>query len=205
MSTSTSTRRARIIIADDESLIRMDLREMLGHLGFEVVAEASDGRTAVELARRLAPDLVIMDIKMPEMDGIAAAGEISRERIAPVVLLTAYSENSLIGRAKDAGVCGYLVKPFREAELTPVIELALARFGELRELEREVTDLKDALETRKLVERAKGVLMEVHGLRESDAFNRMRKTSMDNRKSMREVAEAILLTHEVQMGTPNRG
>jgi response regulator NasT len=205
MSTSTSTRRARIIIADDESLIRMDLREMLGHLGFEVVAEASDGRTAVELARRLAPDLIIMDIKMPEMDGIAAAGEISRERIAPVVLLTAYSESSLIGRAKDAGVCGYLVKPFREAELTPVIELALARFGELRELEREVTDLKDALETRKLVERAKGVLMEVHGLRESDAFNRMRKTSMDNRKSMREVAEAILLTHEVQMGTTSRG
>jgi response regulator NasT len=205
MSTSTSTRRARIIIADDESLIRMDLREMLGHLGFDVIAEASDGRTAVELARRLAPDLIIMDIKMPELDGIAAAGEIARERIAPVVLLTAYSESSLIGRAKDAGVCGYLVKPFREAELTPVIELALARFGELRELEREVVDLKDALETRKLVERAKGVLMEVHGLRESDAFNRMRKTSMDNRKSMREVAEAILLTHEVQMGTTNRG
>jgi response regulator NasT len=197
----TPTRRARIIIADDESLIRMDLREMLGHLGYEVVAEASDGRSAVELARKLLPDLIIMDIKMPDVDGITAAGELARDHIAPVVLLTAYSENSLIGRAKDAGVCGYLVKPFRETELMPVIELALARFNELRDLEREVTDLKEALETRKLVERAKGVLMEVHGLREADAFNRMRKTSMDNRKSMREVAEAILLTHEVQTGT----
>ncbi len=174
---------------------------MLGHLGYEVVGEASDGRSAVELAKKLLPDLIIMDIKMPDMDGISAAGEIARDHIAPVVLLTAYSENSLIGRAKDAGVCGYLVKPFRETELMPVIELALARFNELRDLEREVTDLKDALETRKLVERAKGVLMEVHGLREADAFNRMRKTSMDNRKSMREVAEAILLTHEVQTGT----
>ena len=200
MSTMTPTRRARIIIADDESLIRMDLREMLGHLGYEVVAEASDGRSAVELAKKLLPDLIIMDIKMPDMDGISAAGELARDHIAPVVLLTAYSENSLIGRAKDAGVCGYLVKPFRETELMPVIELALARFDELRDLEREVTDLKEALETRKLVERAKGVLMEVHGLREADAFNRMRKTSMDNRKSMREVAEAILLTHEVQTG-----
>lgn len=197
----TPTRRARIIIADDESLIRMDLREMLSHLGYDVVAEASDGKSAVELAKKLLPDLIIMDIKMPDMDGIAAASELARDHIAPVVLLTAYSENSLIGRAKDAGVCGYLVKPFRETELMPVIELALARFDELRDLEREVTDLKEALETRKLVERAKGVLMEVHGLREADAFNRMRKTSMDNRKSMREVAEAILLTHEVQTGT----
>jgi two-component system, response regulator PdtaR len=201
MTTPAPTRPARIIIADDESLIRMDLREMLTHLGYDVVGEASDGRSAVELAKRLAPDLIIMDIKMPDMDGITAANEVAQERIAPVVLLTAYSESSLIGRAKDAGVCGYLVKPFRETELMPVIELALSRFREMQELEREVTDLREALETRKLVERAKGVLMEVHGLRESDAFNRMRKTSMDNRKSMREVAEAILLTHEVQMGS----
>jgi response regulator NasT len=165
------------------------------------VAEAADGRTAVELARKLLPDLVIMDIKMPDMDGISAADELAKARVAPVVLLTAYSEQALIGRAKDAGVCGYLVKPFRETELMPVIELALARFDEMRDLEREVSDLKEALETRKLVERAKGVLMEVHGLRESEAFNRMRKTSMDNRKSMREVAEAILLTHEVQTGS----
>ncbi|RIK42611.1 MAG: response regulator [Chloroflexi bacterium] len=201
MSTATLAPKARIIIADDESLIRMDLREMLSHLGYDVIAEASDGRSAVELARKLLPDLVIMDIKMPDMDGITAADELGRGKVAPVVLLTAYSEQSLIGRAKEAGVCGYLVKPFRETELMPVIELALARFLDLRDLEREVTDLKDALETRKLVERAKGVLMEVHGLRESEAFNRMRKTSMDNRKSMREVAEAILLTHEVQTGT----
>jgi two-component system, response regulator PdtaR len=204
MSTMTpATHRARIVIADDESLIRMDLREMLGHLGYEVVGEAADGRSAVELSRRLLPDLIIMDIKMPEMDGISAASTLARERIAPVVLLTAYSESTLIGRAKEAGVCGYLVKPFRETELMPVIELALARFREMQELEREVTDLRDALETRKLVERAKGILMEVHGLRESDAFNRMRKTSMDNRKSMREVAEAILLAHELQMGPGN--
>lgn len=198
---TTPTPKARIIVADDESIIRMDLREMLGHLGYDVVAEAADGRTAVDLARKLLPDLVIMDIKMPDMDGISAADELGKGRVAPVVLLTAYSEQSLIGRAKDAGVCGYLVKPFRETELMPVIELALTRFSEMRELEREVTDLKDALETRKIVERAKGVLMEVHGLRESEAFNRMRKTSMDNRKSMREVAEAVLLTHEVQTGS----
>ncbi|MDQ4045172.1 MAG: response regulator [Chloroflexota bacterium] len=194
----------RIIIADDESIIRMDLREMLGHLGYDVVAEAADGRSAVELARRLTPDLVIMDIKMPDMDGITAATELADGRVAPVVLLTAYSESSLIGQAKEAGVCGYLVKPFRETELMPVIELALARFQDMRNLEQEVTDLREALETRKLVERAKGVLMEVHGLRESDAFNRMRKTSMDNRKSMREVAEAILLTYEVQSGASGR-
>lgn len=204
MSTTTSAPRTRIIIADDESLIRMDLREMLSHLGYDVVGEASDGREAVELADRLRPDLVIMDIRMPELDGISAAQELAVRRIAPVVLLTAYSEQSLIGRAKDAGVCGYLVKPFRETELMPVIELALSRFREMCDLEQEVTDLREALETRKLVERAKGVLMEVHGLRESEAFNRMRKTSMDNRKSMREVAEAILLTYEVQMGSPSR-
>src|SRR4051794_16511591 len=148
---ATSASKARIIIADDESIIRMDLREMLGNLGYDVIAEAADGRGAVELARKLMPDLVIMDIKMPDMDGIAAADELGKGRVAPVVLLTAYSEQSLIGRAKDAGVCGYLVKPFRETELMPVIELALTRFGEMRELEREVTDLKDALETRKLV------------------------------------------------------
>ncbi len=200
MSTATSAHRARIIIADDESLIRLDLKEMLIHLGYDVVAEASDGRVAMDLARRMAPDLVIMDIKMPEVDGITAAYDLARDRIAPVVLLTAYSETSLIGRAKEAGVCGYLVKPFRETELMPVIELALERFQSMRTLEQEVTDLRDALETRKLVERAKGVLMEAHGLRESEAFNRMRKTSMDNRKSMREVAEAILLTYELQAG-----
>jgi response regulator NasT len=192
------TRRVRIVIADDESIIRMDLREMLMHLGYDVIGEAADGRTAIDLARKLQPDLVVMDIKMPDLDGIEAAARLTRERLAPVVLLTAYSEQNLIGRAKSAGVSGYLVKPFRESELMPVIELALARFRDLQRLEQEVEDLKDALETRKLIERAKGILMELHGLSEADAFNRMRRASMDSRKSMREVAEAILLTYQVE-------
>jgi len=197
--------RWRIIIADDESLIRLDLRDMLTHLGYEVIAEAGDGRTAVDLAKRLRPDLLIMDIKMPDVDGISAAEELTRERIAPVVLLTAYSDQGLVERAREAGVVGYVVKPFREAELMPVIELSRARFEEFRTLEREVGSLKDALETRKLVERAKGVLMEVHGLRESEAFHRIRKTSMDARKSMKEVAEAILLAHEMEFSISSGG
>jgi len=190
----------RIIIADDESLIRLDLREMLTHLGYDVIAEAGDGQAALDLALKLRPDLVVMDIKMPEVDGIVAAETLTRERIAPVVLLTAYSDQALVERAKEAGVVGYVVKPFREAELMPVIELSLARFEEFRSLETEVGSLKEALESRKVVERAKGVLMEAHGLRESEAFHRIRKTSMDARKSMREVAEAILLTHEMDFG-----
>lgn len=187
----------RIVIADDESLIRLDLREMLTELGYDVVGEAGDGQAALELARKLLPDLVIMDIRMPGVDGIAAAEELTREKIAPVVLLTAYSDQGLVERAKDAGVVGYVVKPFRQTELLPVIELSIARFDEFRSLEREVGDLKEALETRKLVERAKGILMETHGLRESEAFHRIRKTSMDARKSMKEVAEAVLLAHEM--------
>jgi two-component system, response regulator PdtaR len=187
-----------VIVADDESIIRMDLREMLTHLGYDVIGEAADGRTALELAEKLRPDLVILDIKMPDMDGIQAAERLADGHIAPTILLTAYSEQHLIERAKNAGVSGYLVKPFRESELTPVIELALARFQDMQNLEKEVEQLKSTLETRKLVERAKGILMEVHGLKESDAFSRMRRASMDNRKSMREVAEAILLTHQVE-------
>jgi AmiR/NasT family two-component response regulator len=197
--------RWRIIIADDESLIRLDLRDMLTHLGYEVIGEAGDGRTAVELAKRLQPDLLVMDIKMPDLDGISAAAELTRERIAPVVLLTAYSDQELVERAREAGVVGYVVKPFREAELMPVIELSRARFEEFRTLEREVGGLKDALETRKIVERAKGVLMETHGLRESEAFHRIRKTSMDARKSMREVAEAILLAHDMDFSIASAG
>ena len=197
--------RWRIIIADDESLIRLDLREMLTHLGYDVIGEAGDGRSALELARRLLPDLVIMDIKMPEVDGIAAAEELTRAKIAPVVLLTAYSDQGLVERAKEAGVVGYVVKPFRETELMPVIELCLARFAEFRSLESELGSLKEALEARKVIERAKGVLMEVHGLRESEAFHRIRKTSMDARKSMREVADAILLTHEMDIGAASSG
>ncbi len=198
-----SATRWRIIIADDESLIRLDLREMLTHIGYDVIAEAGDGRSAVDLARRLRPDLLIMDIKMPDLDGISAAEELTRDRIAPVVLLTAYSDQGLVERAREAGVVGYVVKPFREAELMPVIELSRARFDEFRTLEREVGDLKEALETRKLIERAKGVLMETHGLRESEAFHRIRKTSMDARKSMKEVAEAILLAYEMEFAIGN--
>jgi len=202
---SRPTAKWRIIIADDESLIRLDLREMLAHLGYDVVAEAGDGRTAIDLARNLRPDLLIMDIKMPDLDGIAAAEELTRERIAPVVLLTAYSDQALVERARIAGVIGYVVKPFREAELMPVIELSRARFDEFRTLEQEVGSLKEALETRKVIERAKGVLMETHGMPESEAFHRIRKTSMDARKSMKEVAEAILLAHDMEFSLSGIG
>lgn len=191
----------RILIADDESLIRLDLREMLSDLGYDVIAEAGDGQTALDLSRKLQPDLVIMDIKMPGVDGITAAEELTREKIAPVVLLTAYSDQSLVERAREAGVVGYVVKPFRPAELMPVIEIARARFDEFRSLEREIGDLKEALETRKVVEKAKGVLMETQGLRESEAFHRIRKTSMDTRKTMKEVAEAVLLAHEMEQAS----
>ena len=179
---------ARILIADDESLIRLDLREMLTELGYDVIGEAGDGGAAMDLAKKLLPDLVIMDIKMPGMDGIAVAEELTREKIAPVVLLTAYSDQGLVERAREAGVVGYVVKPFRPTELMPVIELSRARFDEFRAMEREV------------VERAKGVLMETHGLRESEAFHRIRKTSMDTRKSMKDVAEAVLLAYEMDRG-----
>src|SRR5690606_19364159 len=189
----------RVLIADDESIIRLNLREMLTQQGYEVIAEASNGRQAVDLARKLQPDLAIVDIKMPEMDGLEAAEAIVSADIAPVILLTAYSDDELIASARKAGVSGYLVKPLRETELAPVVEIALARFEDLRSLRQRVLDLEDALETRKLVERAKGVLMDVHGLSESDAFRRMRRTSMDNRKPMREVAEAILLSHDLQL------
>jgi response regulator NasT len=191
-------RKRRVLIADDESIIRMDLGEMLTNLGYEVIGEVGDGAAAVELAKKLCPDLVIMDIKMPGVDGIAAARELTRERVAPVLLLTAYSEQNLVERAREAGVVAYLVKPFREAELMPSIEIALSRFAEFQAVEKEVGSLKDALETRKVVEQAKGVLMETHGLKEAEAFHRIRKASMDTRKSMREIAEAILLAHQLE-------
>jgi AmiR/NasT family two-component response regulator len=150
--------KTRIIIADDESIIRMDLKEMLSGLGYLVVGEAGDGQTAVNLAREMRPDLIIMDIKMPGLDGIGAAKILTEEKIAPVLFLTAFSQKELVDGAKEAGVVAYLVKPFRESELVPAIEIALARFGEFRVLEQQVGDLKDALETRKLVDRAKGLL-----------------------------------------------
>ena len=192
--------KTRVIIADDESLIRMDLREMLGNLGYLVVGEVADGRSAVNLARELRPDIVIMDIKMPDMDGIEAATLSTEERIAPVVLLSAYSQKELVERARHAGVVAYLVKPYREEEMAPAIEMALARFQEFKDLEKQVTDLQQALETRKLVDRAKGILMDKQGLTEADAFRKVQKMSMDNRKSMKEVAEAIILAHQVGQG-----
>jgi response regulator NasT len=189
----------RIVIAEDEPIARMDLREMLANLGYLVVAEAGDGRSAVNQARELRPDLVIMDIKMPEMDGLTAAKILTEEKIAPVLVLTAYSDREFIDGSLDAGVMGYLVKPYREAELVPAMELALARFREFRALEKELGDTREVLETRKVVERAKGVLMDTQGLREAEAFRKIQKLSMNNRKSMREVAEAILLAHQAQL------
>jgi response regulator NasT len=188
----------RVLVVEDEALIRLDLTEMLGEEGYQIAGEAPDGEAAIEMARDLKPDLVIMDVKMPDLDGIAAARVLTEERIAPVLLLTAFSQQELIARAREAGVVGYLVKPFREADLSPAIEMAVARFAEFRELEREAHDLRDQIETRKLVERAKGVLMETSGLKEADAFRKIQKLSMDTRKSMREIAEAILLAHQAR-------
>ncbi len=189
-------RKVRIIIAEDDPIIRIDLREMLTNLGYLVVGEAGDGRSVVNMARELRPDLVIMDIKMPDMDGIEAARILTQEDIAPVIFLTAYSQKELVDQAKEAGVVAYLVKPFRESDLAPAIEIALARFEQFRALKKEVADLKEALETRKLVERAKGILMDTQGLSEAEAFRRIQKLSMDTRKPMKEVAEAIILAYE---------
>lgn len=191
-------KRTRILIADDESLILMDLREMLTNLGYLVVGEANDGRSAVNMARELRPDLVIMDIKMPDMDGIEAAQVLTAEKIAPVLLLTAYSQQDLIERAKEAGVVGYLVKPFRESNLAPAVEITLSRFQEFQTVQKEVEDLKEALETRKIVDRAKGILMDSQGLSEQDAFRRIQKMSMNTRRPMKEIAEAIILAHDVK-------
>ncbi len=182
---------------DDESIIRFDLRERLTGLGYTVVGEAADGEAAVMLARRLQPDLVLMDIKMPKMDGIAAASILLQERIAPVVLLTAFSDRDLIEDAREAGVLGYISKPFREADLVPTLEVAIARFEELRAMERENVNLKETLETRRLVDRAKGILMDTQGLSEGAAFRRIQKLAMDRRKTMKEIAEAIILAREI--------
>jgi AmiR/NasT family two-component response regulator len=188
----------RIVIADDEPIILLDLRQMLEELGMSVVGEASDGAQAVEKARTLKPDLAILDVKMPTTDGIEAARILHEERLAPVILLTAYSDRELIQRAKQAGVYGYIVKPFKQADLTPAIEVALARYQEARELEQQVDDLKETLETRKIIERAKGILMDTYGLREQEAYRRIQVQSMNTRKSMREIAEAIIIAHTLQ-------
>ena len=188
----------RVLIAEDEAIERFDLHELLSSLGYTVVGEAADGQAAVDLARQLKPDLTIMDIEMPEMDGIDAAKILWEEKTCPVLLLTAFSQRELVERAREAGVMGYLVKPFRESEVSPAIEVALARYDEQRQLDREVFDLKDKFETRKLVDRAKGILMDTKGLSEAEAFRRIQKMSMNTRRSMKEIAQAIVITSEEQ-------
>ncbi|SHI55802.1 ANTAR domain-containing response regulator [Propionispora hippei] len=182
----------RIVIADNESIIRMDLKEILEEAGHTVIGEANDGVKAVELVRKLRPDLVIMDIKMPEMDGIAAAKVISNEKLSPVLLLTAFSQKEIVERAKDSGVLAYLVKPVKEVNLFPAMEIALSRFQEITELEQELEGVKNSLETRKILDRAKGILMDAYNLNESEAYRRIQQYSMSKRKSIREVAEAIV-------------
>lgn len=192
----------RVLIAEDEALIRLDLAEMLRDEGYEVVGEAGDGQEAVDLAESLRPDLVIMDVKMPRRDGIDAAAEIATKRIAPIVVLTAFSQRDLVERARDAGAMAYLVKPFSISDLVPAIELAVSRFGEIAELEREVADLTDRLETRKLVERAKGLLQVRHAMTEPEAFSWMRRAAMDRRTSMKRVAQVVLDSMETPDDAP---
>jgi two-component system, response regulator PdtaR len=185
-------RRPRVLIAEDEALIRLDLAEMLAEEGYDVVGEAGDGEVAVRLAEELRPDLCILDIKMPVMDGLAAAEKIADARIAPVVILTAFSQRELVERARAAGAMAYLVKPFQKGDLVPAIEIALSRFAELQALEAEVASLTDRLETRKAVERAKGAMMTKYAMTEPQAFKWIQRTAMDHRLTMREVADRIL-------------
>ena len=182
----------RVVIAEDEALIRLDLKEMLEEEGYSVVAEAADGETAVEKVTALQPDLAILDVKMPVMDGISAAERITADRLAAVVMLTAFSQRELVARASAAGAMAYLVKPFTKADLVPAIEIAVSRYEEMKALETEVEDLQDRLETRKIVDRAKGDLQATHGWTEAEAFRWIQKTSMDRRLTMRKVAEAVL-------------
>jgi AmiR/NasT family two-component response regulator len=182
----------RVVIAEDEALIRLDLKEMLEEEGYLVVAEAADGEAAIEKVTALRPDLAIFDVKMPILDGISAAERIAGERIAPVVILTAFSQRELVERARDAGAMAYLVKPFTKADLVPAIEMAVSRYTEIRALDQEVNNLKDRLEVRKLLDRAKGLLQSEHGMTEPQAFRWIQKTSMDRRLTMRKVAEAVI-------------
>jgi two-component system, response regulator PdtaR len=182
----------RVVVAEDEVLIRLDLVEMLTEEGYQVVGEAGDGEAAVALATEHRPDLVVLDVKMPKMDGISAAEQIAGQRIAPVIMLTAFSQRDLVERASQAGAMAYVVKPFGKADLIPAIEVARARFAEIQAVEAEVSDLTERLESRKAVDRAKGMLQSGLGLSEPEAFRWIQKTAMDLRKSMREVAEGVI-------------
>ena len=190
----------RVLIAEDETIIRLDVRALLERAGHEVVAEARDGQEAVALAAEHAPDLIVMDVRMPHMDGIEAAREISRARPVPIVMLTAYAEADLVARASDAGAFGYLVKPFREVDLLSAIDTARARFEELAALRAEAADLSEALASRKAVERAKGILMERDGIDEAEAFRRIRAASQKTGKPMRVVADALIATLGAEAG-----
>ncbi|GAA1989477.1 response regulator [Terrabacter lapilli] len=182
----------RILVAEDETLIRLDLVEMLGEQGYDVVGQASNGEQAVELAKEVKPDLVIMDVKMPVLDGLSAAEQLHEAKLCPVIMLTAFSQTELVERARDAGVMAYIVKPFTADDLRPAIDIATSRWQELKALEAEIADLGERLETRKLVDRAKGVLMSQLKLTEADAFRWIQKTAMDRRLGMKEVAEAVI-------------
>ena len=182
----------RVLVVEDEALIRMDLAEMLSEEGYVVAGEAADGEAAIEQARELKPDLVIMDVKMPRKDGIEAAATVVGEKIAPVVMLTAFSQRDLIERARDAGAMAYLVKPFARHELVPAIELAVSRFAEKRALEDEVASLNEQFETRKVVDRAKGLLMTHQKMSEPEAFRWIQRTAMDRRTTMKAVADAVI-------------
>ena len=182
----------KVLVAEDEAVIRLDLVELLTEEGYDVVAEAGDGAEALRLARDLQPDLVVMDVKMPKMDGITAAAQIAEERIAPVVMLTAFSQRELVERARDAGAMAYVVKPFDSSDVVPAIEIAIGRFAEIRAVEAEVADLEERFASRKAVDQAKGLLQEGLGLTEPEAFRWIQKTAMDLRKSMREVAEGVI-------------
>ena len=188
----SETASIRILVAEDEALIRLDLAEMLTEAGYDVVAQASNGEQAVDLSRALRPDLVIMDVKMPVLDGISAAEQLNKERIAPVVMLTAFSQKELVERARDAGVMAYIVKPFSASDLAPAIDIARSRWLELHALEAEIADLGERLETRKSVDRAKGVLMVQLKISEAEAFRWIQKAAMDRRLGMREVAAAVI-------------
>ncbi|MEI2731301.1 MAG: response regulator [Dermatophilaceae bacterium] len=192
MNSSSPPATLRVVVAEDEALIRLDLAEMLAEAGYEVVGQAGDGAQAVALVRQLRPDVVLMDVKMPVLDGISAAEQIGDQGLAPVVMLTAFSQRDLVERARDAGVMAYVVKPFTRADLAPAIEVARSRWAQLQELTAEVAELGDRLETRKLVDRAKGVLMVRLTLTEAESFRWIQKTAMDRRLSMREVAEAVI-------------
>ncbi|MEY3133195.1 MAG: hypothetical protein RLZ29_1532 [Actinomycetota bacterium] len=181
-----------IVIAEDEAIIRLDLRELLEEEGYSVVGEAGRGDQAVELVRNLRPDVVILDVKMPGMDGIEAAKRISSEAICAVLMLTAFSQREVVEQARDAGALAYLVKPFQKNDLVPAIELAIARFSETKALAAEVSELTERLEVRKVIDRAKGMLIDAHGLKEADAFAFIQKTAMAKRVSMRAIAESVL-------------